>query len=322
LYVNNYKKKTKKSYLLLKLTYYVVSNNVTTISIFHLHPLLMGVPFIKFPKLILPKSSLNFDDASLAVKQLKDFKGKSGVYIWSHRITGRQYVGSSADLFKRLQDYFQRSQLQVQAKNSHSVICRAILKYGLSEFSLSIQETNTPKSFLELEQFYLDKYLLLFNTRRIATSAAYNPSVKLRKSVYIYDSFKKTLLAKFETINKFKTLSGLNGSQIKKLILSENKLWRNTYFLSSTLITNADNSLSKVSTFIPVEATRVKFIYPIFAYSLTGEKENKEPLIFDSQAKCIKMLGGAPQTLLKCFKNGTLFKGYKVSRIPLSDPFK
>jgi len=272
------------------------------------------------PKLVLPKSSINFDDASLAVKHIKDFKGKSGVYLWTHILTGRQYVGSSADLFKRLLrkgDYFQRSQLQMQAKNSNSVICKAILKYGLSKFSLSIQETNSPESFLELEQLYLDKYLLIFNVRRNATPAPYNPNVKLRKSVYIYDSFKKTLLAQFKTINQFQNLSGLNGSQIKIFILSENKLWRNTYFLSSTLILNADNSLSKVGPFIPVEATRVKYTYPIFAY----KEGNKEPLIFDSQAKCIKMLGGAPQTLKKCLKNGSLYKGYKVSRVALSDPF-
>lgn len=149
------------------------------------------------PKLVLPKASINFDDASpkgskgLAVKHIKDFKGKSGLYLWTHILTGRQYVGSSADLFKRLQDYFQRSQLQMQAKNSHSVICKAILKYGLSKFSLSIQETNSPESFLELEQLYLAKYLLIFNVRKNATPALYNPNVKWRKSVYIYDSFKK-----------------------------------------------------------------------------------------------------------------------------------
>ncbi len=45
--------------------------------------------------------------------------------------------------------------------------------------------------------------------------------------------------------------------------------------------------MSKVGPFIPVEATRVKYTYPIFAY----KEGNKEPLIFDSQAKCIKMLG-------------------------------
>lgn len=303
------------------MTYYVVSNNIETI--FHFKPLLNLVPLIKLPNLVLPKSSINYDNSSLALKHLKDFKGKSGIYLWTHRLTGRQYIGSSSDLFKRLQDYFQRSQLQVQAKNSNSYICKAILKYGLSEFSLSIQgkEINAPESFLELEQFYLDRYLLLFNIRRNATPASYNPSVKLRKPVYIYDSFKKTLLAQFETINKFQILSGLNGSQIKNLILSENKLWRNTYFLSSTLITNADNSLlhnTTVEPFIPVEATGVKLTYPIFAY----KEGNKEPLIFDSQAKCIKMLGGSPQTLLKCLKTESLFKGYIVSRLPLSDPFK
>lgn len=193
MYVNNCKKKNRKSYLLLKLTYYVVGNNEKTI--FHLQFLFNGVTPILLPKLVLPKASINFDDDSpkgpkgLAVKHIKDFKGKSGLYLWTHILTGRQYVGSSADLFKCLQDFFQRSQLQMQAKNSHSVICKAILKYGLSKFSLSIQETNSPESFLELEQLYLVKYLLIFNVRRNATPALYNPNVKWRKSVYIYDSF-------------------------------------------------------------------------------------------------------------------------------------
>ena len=79
MYVNNLKKKHRKSYLLLKLTYYVVGNSEKTI--FHLQPLFNGVPFIMLPKLVLPKSSINFDDASLAVKHIKDFKGKSGVYL-------------------------------------------------------------------------------------------------------------------------------------------------------------------------------------------------------------------------------------------------
>lgn len=33
------------------------------------------------------------------------------------------------------------------------------------------------------------------------------------------------------------------------------------------------------------------------------------------------MLGGAPQTLKKCLKIRSLYKGYKVSRVALFDPF-
>ena len=77
LYVNNCK--NKNNYLLLKLTYYVVSNNIETI--FHFKPLLNLVPLIKLPNLVLPKSSINYDNSSLALKHLKDFKGKSGVYL-------------------------------------------------------------------------------------------------------------------------------------------------------------------------------------------------------------------------------------------------
>lgn len=281
----------------------------------HLNPLFNVVTLLPFLELPLPTKV--YDNANLAHKEIKSLAGKPGVYLWTHKPTGRQYIGSSGELFNRLSDYFQPSQLKVQAINSKSLICRAILKYSLSEFSLAILVLNTTESFKDLEQSYLDKYALVFNSRRLATTAAYFPSPNLRKAVYIYDSIQKTLLAKFETINQFQLISGMNGTLVKELMLSTTKLWRNTYFLSATLILAADNSMSTGKLFTPVKAIGVKNTYPIYAY----DSNSLETLIFKSQADCIKNLGGAPQTLLKCLNNNTLFKGYRVSRVPLSNPF-
>jgi hypothetical protein len=68
-----------------------------------------------------------------------------------------------------------------------SVICRAIKKYGLNEFSLSIMvlepspqkdtvySANNLPDFVVLEQSYLDNYSMDFNVNKVATSG-YEPS--------------------------------------------------------------------------------------------------------------------------------------------------
>lgn len=301
------------------MTYYVVNNG----NIITKNDLLLSsvapAPFIKKSFATLKNPSLNFNDASSAKKIIRLIKGKSGIYLWTHKSSGRQYVGSGGDLFNRLEDYFQNSQLISQAKNSHSEICKAILKYGLSSFSLAIQILDSSESFLKLEQFYLDNYIFNFNIRRVATPTphAYNPSGKLRKPVYIYNSSKNLLLKKCETVTGFQLFSGLNGTQLKLLILSNTKLWRNMYFISDNIILEADNLLSNEKPFVPVPSIGSKKTHVIYAYT----PGNALPLIFDSQTQCARKLGGAPKTLLKCLNNNLLFKGYRVSRLPLLEPF-
>lgn len=65
------------------------------------------------------------------------FVKKRGVYIWTNKLNGNQYVGSAIDLSARLSDYFMNSYLKYQVSRGSS-ISAAILKYGLSEFSLQI----------------------------------------------------------------------------------------------------------------------------------------------------------------------------------------
>lgn len=67
----------------------------------------------------------------------KEIKGKSGVYAWVNKINGKAYVGSSINLDDRVSDYFKPSYLN---KYSKIVIARAIIKYGLLNFSLVILE--------------------------------------------------------------------------------------------------------------------------------------------------------------------------------------
>jgi len=84
------------------------------------------------------------------------------------------------DLSARLSDYFMNSYLKNQVSRGSS-ISAAILKHGLSEFSLQIivlgpspdrESISVASDFIQLEQYYLDRYSLVYNIRRIALGPA------------------------------------------------------------------------------------------------------------------------------------------------------
>lgn len=68
---------------------------------------------------------------------LKDNKGKSGIYRLTNKNNGKSYIGSSVNLNKRLREYFNIKYLEL---NLSMRICRALLKYGYSNFQLEILE--------------------------------------------------------------------------------------------------------------------------------------------------------------------------------------
>jgi len=65
---------------------------------------------------------------------LSDNKGKAGIYLWTHKLSGKKYIGSAIDLSKRIKYYFNTSEL----KRVDNYICRAIISHTHSAFSLSI----------------------------------------------------------------------------------------------------------------------------------------------------------------------------------------
>lgn len=115
-----------------------------------------------------------------------DFRNKRGCYLWTHKETGKQYVGSSRNLGLRLSEYFRRGYLELQS-NRGSIICRALIKYGLNQFTLSVMvlgaspekktnySSNNIPDFVVMEQSYLDNYILDYNVNRVASSS-YLPS--------------------------------------------------------------------------------------------------------------------------------------------------
>lgn len=121
------------------------------------------------------KVYLNADIDKLEI--IKDNKGKAGVYLWTHSISGATYVGSSIDISKRLNSYYSLSYLTRRKK---SYICNALALHGYSAFSFTILEyielTDLSKDqiknyILEREQYYIDELVPEYNVLRIAGSS-------------------------------------------------------------------------------------------------------------------------------------------------------
>jgi len=109
-------------------------------------------------------------------KILFDNKGKSGIYLWTHKETGKIYVGSAVDLSNRLSKYFSPLDL----KRIDNYISRALLHHTYSTFTLSILEyidisnlskEETKKLILEREQFYIDSLEPGYNILKVAGSS-------------------------------------------------------------------------------------------------------------------------------------------------------
>jgi group I intron endonuclease len=100
----------------------------------------------------LPKYN-NVDIEKLQI--LQDNYNKAGIYMFKNLINGKSYVGSSENLRARFLQYFNTNYL---LRNTCMYICRALLKYDYSKFSLTIIEYCSPSKCLERERHYF--YLL------------------------------------------------------------------------------------------------------------------------------------------------------------------
>ena len=67
-------------------------------------------------------------------------KGQAGIYCWECKVNNNAYVGRAKNLAVRLTRYFTSSRLQWEAECKNSIICKAILKYGIGNFRLFILE--------------------------------------------------------------------------------------------------------------------------------------------------------------------------------------
>lgn len=155
---------------------------------------------------IMGKNPIFYDDSlNLKKRILEENKGKSGIYMWTNKITGDIYIGQSVDLANRLKRYFNQNYLD---KNKSFLISRALIKYSHSSFSLTILEYCDKSELNEREQYYLDSLEPDYNILKIAGS-------------FLGYTFTEEAKAKIS-----KALKGINRSEETKDLIREKALTR------------------------------------------------------------------------------------------------
>ena len=108
--------------------------------------------------------SVVYEDAySMKKVILKENKGKAGIYMLTNKITGDIYVGQSIDLRKRFIKYFSLSYIN---SRKELIISRALIKYGYSNFSVTVLEYCNASELDVKEQYYFDKLNPQYNIQK------------------------------------------------------------------------------------------------------------------------------------------------------------
>lgn len=105
------------------------------------------------------------DAYSMKKAILKDNQGKAGIYMWTNKLTGDIYVGQSIDLRKRFMNYFNLSYIN---SRKELIISRALIKYGYSNFSVTILEYCKESDLDVKEQYYFYTLNPQYNIKKIA----------------------------------------------------------------------------------------------------------------------------------------------------------
>jgi excinuclease UvrABC nuclease subunit len=109
---------------------------------------------------------------------LKSLNGKSGIYKRTNNLNGKSYVGSSINLHRRIQEYFNPERSLRELKRGESMLYKSFLKYGYKSFTLEILEvvnvdelnsTEARTLLLSREQYYIDLLNPEYNILKVAS---------------------------------------------------------------------------------------------------------------------------------------------------------
>jgi group I intron endonuclease len=240
---------------------------------------------------------------------LKENKGKSGIYMLTNKLTNDIYIGQSKDISKRFRNYFNIS--YIKSKSSF-IISRALIKYGYSNFSVTILEYCDKSDLIMREQYYFDKLNPEYNILKIAgSSRGYKhleeTKMKISKSLKgIYTKEKSALFGRTHT------------KETKKLMSLKKSKKDNPFFGKTHNKDSIELMRQKALGRIHSEKTKLKMSAvrgnPVDIYEKCSSERLKLIGSFVSVRRASKFLEISGSTVIKYMNSGELFKGrYKFS---------
>lgn len=256
-------------------------------------------------------SSIKIYENAYSVKKdiINENIGKSGIYMWTNLLTGDIYIGQSGDLSKRFRKYFTLSYLK---SKEGFIISRALIKYGYTNFSLSILEYCDKSDLLVREQYYLDKLNPQYNILKIAgNSLGYKHSQESR------DKRSKALKGVYTGIKS--ALFGTTYTEETKLKMSLKRGGENNHFYGKTHSEEykelmRQKALNRKDLFETKDKISKSHGNPINIYEKCSSEKFQLIGSFVSARRAANFLGMNGSMVIKYMKSGTIYKDrYKFS---------
>jgi group I intron endonuclease len=240
---------------------------------------------------------------------LNENKGKSGIYMFTNKITKKIYIGQSSDLSNRFKNYFNSSYIK---SKSSIIIHKALIKYGYPNFSLTILEYCNKSDLLTREKFYFEKLNPQYNILKIAGSSKKSKASENTKAKTIKSLKRVYIKEKSSLFDSLHTEGTKNLMSLKKL-KENNPLFGNTNSENSKELMKKKALGRKHS-----EDTKLKMSAingnPVNIYEKLCSKGFKLIGSFISARKAGKFLGISGSTIIKYKNSGEIFKDrYKFS---------
>ena len=240
---------------------------------------------------------------------LNENKGKSGIYMITNKLTNDIYIGQSIDISNRFKNYFNLS--YIKSKNSFR-ISRALIKYGYSNFSVTILEYCDKSELLVREQYYFDKLNPQYNILKIAGSSLNSKHTEETKA-----KISKSLKGIY--VNEKSALFDSYHTEETKNLMSLRKINENNPFFGKTHNEySIDLMRQKALGRKYSEDTKLKMSAvsgkPVYIYEKFSSEGFNLIGSFVSARRAGKFLSISGSTVIKYMNSGEIFKNrYKFS---------